>query len=91
MKIYRLLSVTLFALVSVFTAWGQEPQQPQTPEQREKQLMEAVDREVQRLGRLLDLEYWQEFYVDSTLTHDFREMTTELEGLQRAKVENTGL
>ncbi len=91
MKIYRLLSVTLFALVSVFTAWGQEPQQPQTPEQREKQLMEAVDREVQRLGRLLDLEYWQEFYVDSTLTHDFREMTTELEGLQRAKVENTDL
>lgn len=91
MKIYRLLSVTLFALLSVFTVRGQEPQQPQTPEQKEKQLMEAVDREVQRLGGQLNLEYWQEFYVDSTLTHDLRAMTEELESMQRARVENADL
>ena len=66
-------------------------QQPQTPEQREKQLLEYVDKEVQRLSNLLDLEYWQEFYVDSTLTHDLKAMSQELEGMQKAKVENRDL
>lgn len=66
-------------------------QQPQTPEQREKQLFEYVDKEVQRLSVLLELEYWQEFYVDSTLTHDLTAMNEEMEKLQSAKVENTDL
>jgi len=66
-------------------------QQPQTPEQREKQLLEYVDKEVQRLSTLLELEYWQEFYVDSTLTHDFKAMNEEMEKLQGAKVENSDL
>ena len=91
MKIYRLLSVTLAAVLSVFTARAQGQQPPQTPEQKEKQLLEFVDTEVQRLSGLLQLEYWQEFYVDSTLTHDFKAMTDELEGMQRAKVENADL
>ena len=66
-------------------------QQPQTPEQREKQLLEYVDKEVQRLSTLLELEYWQEFYVDSTLTHDFKAMNEEMEKMQGAKVENSDL
>ena len=66
-------------------------QQPLTPEQREKQLFEYVDKEVQRLSVLLELEYWQEFYVDSTLTHDLTAMNEEMEKLQSAKVENTDL
>lgn len=90
MKIYRLLSVILGAVLSVFTAAAQG-QQPQTPEQKEKQLLEYIDKEVQRLSSQLDLEYWQEFYVDSTLTHDFKAMTEELERLSSAKVENTDL
>ena len=53
--------------------------------------MEFVDKEVQRLSHLLDLEYWQEFYVDSTLTHDFRAMTEEIESMQKAMVENRDL
>jgi len=65
--------------------------QPQGPEEREKQLLEYVDKEVQRLSTLLDLEYWQEFYVDSTLTHDLKAMNEEMEKLQSAKVENTDL
>ena len=65
--------------------------QPQTPEEREKQLLDYVDKEVQRLSTLLDLEYWQEFYVDSTLTHDFKAMNAEMESLQAAKVENVDL
>ena len=90
MKIYRLLSVILGAALSVFAASAQS-QQPQTPEQREKQLLEFIDKEVQRLSSQLDLEYWQEFYVDSTLTHDYKAMTAELERLSSAKVENTDL
>ena len=90
MKKYRLLSVTAVLLLSAFVARAQD-QQPQTPEQKEKQLLEMVDKEVQRLSGLLELEYWQEFYVDSTLTHDYKAMSEELEGMQRARVENTDL
>ena len=81
----------LAAVLSVFAARAQDQQPPQTPEQKEKQLLEFVDKEVQRLSELLNLEYWQEFYVDSTLTHDFKAMTEELEGMQRARVENADL
>ena len=64
---------------------------PQTQEQKEKQLLEYVDTEVKRLSDLLDLEYWQEFYVDSTLTPNYREMDRELTSMQKARVENTDL
>ena len=90
MKFYHLLSVVALFILSVFTAKAQN-QQPQTPEQKEKQLLEYVDKEVQRLSTLLDLEYWQEFYVASTLTHDLKAMTEEMTKLQAAKVENADL
>ena len=54
-------------------------------------MLEFIDKEVQRLSNLLDLEYWQEFYVDSTLTHDYKALTQELQDLQKAKVENRDL
>ena len=90
MKIYRLLNVIAALCLSVFVA-GAQNQPPQTAEEKEKQLLEFVDKEVQRLSHLLDLEYWQEFYVDSTLTHDFRAMTEEIESMQKAMVENRDL
>jgi hypothetical protein len=66
-------------------------QGPQTPEQQEKQMMEFIDKEVKRLSDLLELEYWQEFYVDSTLTHDYHAMSEEMKKLQIARVENSDL
>jgi hypothetical protein len=90
MKIYRLLSVLTAVCLSVFLA-GAQNQPPQTPEQKEKQLLEFIDKEVQRLSNLLELEYWQEFYVDSTLTHDYKAMSEEMEQMQGAKVENPDL
>ena len=90
MKFYHFLSVIALFILSVFTAKAQN-QQPQTPEQQEKQLLEYVDKEVQRLSTLLNLEYWQEFYVDSTLTHDLKAMTEEMSKLRVAKVENADL
>ncbi len=90
MKFYRFLSVLAILCLSVFVS-GAQNQPPQTPEQKEKQLLEWIDKEVQRLSSLLELEYWQEFYVDSTLTHDYKAMSQEMEQMQGAKVENPDL
>ena len=90
MKKYRLLSVIAVMLLSAFAVRAQD-QQPKTPEQKEKQLLEFVDKEVQRLSSILQLEYWQEFYVDSTLIHDYKALSEELEKMQAAKVENADL
>ena len=91
MKFYRLLCVLAALGTSVFVAGAQNQQQPLTPEQQEKQMMEYIDKEVQRLSQLLELEYWQEFYVDSTLTHDYAALTEELARMRQDKVENTDL
>ena len=90
MKFYHFLCVIAFFILSVPAAKAQN-QQPQTPEQKEKQLLEYVDKEVERLTNLLNLEYWQEFYVDSTLTHDLKALQEELEKLQAAKVDKYSL
>ena len=66
-------------------------QGPQTDEQKEKQLLEWIDKEVKRLSDQLQLEYWQEFYVDSTLTHDYHALQDELEELQKTKVGNADI
>ncbi len=87
MNFFRL--TCLLAVLSALPLAAQNP--PQTPEQQEKQMMEYIDKEVKRLTEILDLEYWQEFYVDSTLTHDYHAMSEEMKKLQTAKVENTDL
>lgn len=89
MNFYRFLRILLPITLFAGGLHAQTP--PKTPEEKEKQLLEFVDKEVTRLGELLNLEYWQEFYVDSILTHDYTAMTKELEALQQAKVENTDL
>ena len=54
-------------------------------------MTEYIDKEVKRLTDLLELEYWQEFYVDSTLNHDLRARMTEIKDMQKARVENPDL
>ena len=44
-----------------------------------------------RRQRLLELEDWQAFYVDSTLQHDYAAMQAELEMFQRSKVSNVSM
>lgn len=82
----------IFAIIGLLflslTAFGQ---QPQTPEEQEKQLLEFIDKEVERLTSALNLEYWQTFYVDSTLVHDYHALQDEMKELQNAKVSNTDL
>ncbi len=79
------------ALLIGGTALLAQNQGPQTPEQKEKQLLEFIDKEVKRLSDQLQLEYWQEFYVDSTLTHDYHALQEELDEMQKAKVGNVDL
>ena len=88
MKYFAALSVALFTSFSLLSAQNQGPQ---TPEQREKQILEYIDKEVKRLSSMLELEYWQEFYVDSTLTHDIHARAEEMEQMQKSKVGNADL
>ena len=94
MKIYQGMK-HLWMLAAVLLlgapALRAQNQGPQTPEEKEKQLLEYIDKEVKRLSDQLGLEYWQEFYVDSTLTHDFKALQEELEDLQKTKVGNADI
>lgn len=91
MNFYRLIHLAAAVFLSIFVGAAQNQQQAQTPEEREKQLTESIDRETERLQKLLDLEYWQVFYVDSTLTHDLHARMDELLQMQQSKVENADL
>lgn len=81
--LYIILSMLIFGSVNAF-AQEQEEQKVQTPE-------EMAAKEADRLGDLLKLEYWQVFYVDSTLQHDFTALQDEMNKLQSARVENYDL
>ena len=94
MKIYqgmKHLWLLAAALLAGTVALRAQNQAPQTPEQKEKQRMEYIDAQVKKLVDQLDLEYWQEFYVDSTLTHDLTAMEEELADLQKTKVGNVDI
>ena len=54
-------------------------------------IYERAEAEADRLQRVLDLEDWQVFYVDSTLKHDFPAMMAEFEQLRGAKISNRSM
>ena len=89
MKIYNNIKVLYVAraavlMVSVsFDAAAQEQTPEKTPDVYEQAEMEA-----DRLQKILDLEDWQVFYVDSTLKHDFPAMMAEYDKLRASKVSN---
>lgn len=60
-------------------------------EQKQPDIYEQAEMEADRLQRVLDLEDWQVFYVDSTLKHDFPAMMAEYELLKASKVENVSM
>ena len=61
-------------------------QQPKQPD-----IYEQAEMEADRLQRVLDLEDWQVFYVDSTLKHDFPAMMADYDQLRKAKVANSAM
>ena len=60
-------------------------------QQQEKMpdIYQQAEMEADRLQKLLDLEDWQTFYVDSTLKHDYPAMMAEYEEMKNAKFGNT--
>lgn len=60
-------------------------------QQEPPDMVEIAENEADRLQRLLNLEDWQVFYVDSTLKHDFPAMQDELMELQASKVSNASI
>ena len=78
--------LTAFCTLIAFPLFAQGPQ---SPEEQERAMFEAIDKEVERQTTTLDLADWQIFRIDSTLTHDYRAMTAELETLRLSKVTNS--
>ena len=74
-------------------AWGApaRAQEQKTPEQKQKEFYEAIEKQVERLEEQLNLEYWQVFYVDSILTHDYGAMQEEFNKMSAAKMSNSDL
>ena len=70
--------------VSLLDASAQ--QQPEKPD-----LNVMAEEEADKLQKLLDLEDWQVFYVDSTLKHDYHALMAEYGQLDASKISNTGM
>lgn len=88
MKSAFLTGRSLFAFIlMVMTAISVCAQSPE----KQPDVYQQAENEADRLQRLLDLEDWQTFYVDSTLKHDFPAMMAEYEKLRAAKVSNTSI
>lgn len=85
----RVLAVC--SLLSTSLGLSAYAQDDAAKKEAEKQLYEAIDKEVTRLTNLLELEDWQAFYVDSILTHDYNSMQEELTELSSKKVSNTDM
>lgn len=80
----RILLTSVLAFLLGFNASAQEQEKEKTPE-------EFAAEQAERLESLLKLEYWQVFYVDSTLQHDYAGLKTEMENLRKSRVENFDL
>ena len=79
----KLFIVAAFLFLGSFVASAQEQKQPDIYQQAET--------EADRLQKLLDLEDWQVFYVDSTLKHDWPAMIAEYDDLRMKKVSNSSM
>ena len=74
----------LFAFCGLSSQRAFAQQQPKQPD-----LIQLAEEEADKLQKLLDLEDWQVFYVDSTLKANYILLQTEYEALQKSKVTNS--
>ena len=74
----------ILALLTAPVLMAQEEEKP-------KDVFQQAEEEADRLQRVLDLEDWQVFYVESTLKHDLPAMMAEYDKLRSSKVSNTSL
>ena len=86
MKSYLCLLFTVFSML--FASFFADIM---AQEQKPLDLNELAAKEADRLQKLLDLEDWQVFYVDSTLQANYSKLQKEMETLQKSKVSNTSI
>lgn len=75
--------IAALALAASFGLYAQEPQEPD--------FYELAEKETERLQRVVKLEDWQVFYVDSILVHDYMAMNEDLRKLQANKISNASI
>ena len=84
-------SIVLATMILACTGVGSMAQSPADHEKQVKQMYEAIDKEIDRLTDLLELDDAQIFYVDSIMTHDYQAWQDELNELNQKKVTNTDI
>ena len=86
MKLKMIVKTALILTVSSVFCISASAQQPQGPD-----VYKQAEDEADRLQKVLDLDDWQVFYVDSTLKHDLTAIMAEYENLQKSKVSNVSM
>ena len=79
---------SILSIVTAVLLFVAMPQLASAQQQDAPSLEEQIEKEAERLERVLELEDWQVFYVDSTLMHDFPAMQAEMKELADSKVAN---
>lgn len=82
------LKLSIVSLVAVFVSVAAGGNVYAQQQQEQPDIYEQAEMEADRLQRVLELEDWQVFYVDSTLKHDFPAMRAEIEQMAAAKIGN---
>ena len=85
------LKVLMMASAAMFMLLASQGEASAQQQQEAPDIYEQAEMEADRLQRVLDLEDWQLFYVDSTLKHDLPAMVAESEQLRAAKVGNVSM
>ena len=85
------LKVLMMASAAMFMLLASQGEASAQQQQDAPDIYEQAEMEADRLQRVLDLEDWQVFYVDSTLKHDLPAMIAESEQLRAAKVANVSM
>ena len=85
------LKVLMMASAAMFMLLASQGEASAQQQQEAPDIYEQAEMEADRLQRVLDLEDWQVFYVDSTLKHDLPAMIAESEQLRAAKGANVAM
>ena len=91
MKIYDNMKVLLLPVLMLAGMFAASVEASAQEPQKQPDIYEQAETEADRLQRILDLEDWQVFYVDSTLKHDFPAMMADYDKLRAAKVSNASM
>ena len=88
MKFYNNMKTWVFASAVVLLAFLKPVGLSAQEQQKPVDVYQMAETEADRLQKVLDLEDWQVFYVDSTLKHDYPAMVAESDKLRASKVSN---